>query len=269
MKKSKKEKNGEIAKYTAEQISNLIIGFMPGWHVLNFWGFRNGLKQKRLLDFAESLKKTFESELNIDLDDYDFQSENFVDLFDSIMNQVQITKSEEKLNAFKGIFVNSLINDEYHMVQVYIDLTTSLHEKQIEILNLFIKTDDDRKKKSKEISKLSKDVEQKEKERNKLRRQAKNGTINPNQSVSKATNDEKSLKAKLERTRNAHRRIVDSINAECFNLEESQYIYFLRDLISKGLLVENTYVSFDTTIVDSIDATSFALAYYNFVTIDI
>lgn len=61
--------------------------------------------------------------------------------------------------------------------------------------------------------------------------------------------------------------LVDSINHDCFNIDKSEYSYFIKDLVSKGLLVENTYNSFQSTIVDSIDPTVFAINYIKFVTI--
>lgn len=269
MEKSKVERRAEVADYTMEQLRKIYTGFMPYSHVVEgFWNFNKGLKQQRLMNFVESLKLVFESKLKIKLDSYDFQSEDFVDLFESIMKEVQTTKSIEKLNAFRGIFINSLILDSFDLTQVYIDLTTSLHEKQIEILNIFISTNEDRKNISKKISELSKLHGEKEANTKRLRALTEKGTIESGQSIAQSSKDEVAVLAQLEKAREEHKRIVDSINPIRFGIESSKFNYFVRDLISKGLLVENTYVSFASNIVDSIDATDFAIDYYKFVTID-
>lgn len=269
MKKSNIEKREELAVHAVEQIQKAVLGFMKGGHVVEaFLNYRSGLKRKRLVDFTDSLKQVFESELSIDLDDYNFESEDFVDLIDLIMNKVQTTKSIEKLNAFRGIFINSLILDSFDLTQVYIELTTSLHEKQIEILRKFISTNEDRKKSSKVINELSQLYEEIESRKKHLKELIDKGKLGTNESYTQATMDEVRTLALLSKARDDHKRLVDSINAIHFGIESSKYNYFVRDLISKGLLVENTYVSFDTTVVDSIDAMDFAIDYYKFVTID-
>jgi len=269
MEKSKIEKRADIGVYTMKQIQKMITGFLPGSHVIEgFWNYKGGLKQKRLIDFSESLKRIFEEVLNIDLDSYNFEKEDFVDLIDAIMYKVQSTKSIEKLDAFRGIFVNTLIKDYYDLSQVYIDLTTSLHDKQIEILRYFISTNDDRKNKSKEINELSKLHQEKEAHKKHLRDLTDKETIEIGQSITQTNKDEAEVLAKLVKAREEHKRLVDSINPNKFAIETSKFNYFIRDLISKGLLVENTSVSFAATVVDSIDATDFAMDYYKFITID-
>jgi hypothetical protein len=269
MKKHQLQRSVEQGLYTLDQLVKAALVFIPNGQLIDsFIHFNSGLKQERILGFVEDIKKVFETGLGKSLDNYNFETEDFVDLFDSIMRKVQYTKSKQKLEVFKGIFVNAIVTGSYDLTQVYIDLTSNLHEKQIDILLSFINTNDSRKNKAMQIKQLSQESEEKEVYKKHLEELARNGTIKPNQSIAKAHQDEIRILAKLTEVRKEHERIVESINPQKFGLEDSEYNYFVRDLLSKGLLIENTYVSFASTVVESIDATDFAIAYHKFVVIN-
>jgi hypothetical protein len=137
MYKSEVEKREEQTVYGLEQFQRMILGFMPGGHVVEgFLNYRSGLKQKRILDFAESLKSVFEDELNLKLDNYNFESVDFVDIFDSVMNKVQLTKSEYKMERYRNILVNHMIDPVQDILTLkYIELLDSINEVQLVILN--------------------------------------------------------------------------------------------------------------------------------------
>lgn len=235
MKKTQVQKTVEVGLYSLEQFQKMITGFIPNGHLIEgFWNFSSGLKQQRLLDFADSLKKVFETELGEDLDKYNFENDDFVDVFDSIFKKVQSTKSRIKLNAFKGILLNT-IRGKTDLAQVYIDLTSNLHETQIEIINRFLHTDQERKDLLQGLIDNKKLITQAERDFENLKQKARDGTILPNESIAAAnkrivakTLEEIKIKEKYDLT-------VKNVR---IGIIEAEYDFYYRDLISKGLLHE-------------------------------
>ena len=101
MEKSKIEKRADNGVYTMKQIQKMITGFLPGSHVIEgFWNYKGGLKQKRLIDFSESLKRIFEEVLNIEgvlfrlIDTAGIRIQT-----DDVIEQLGVAKSLEKMNS--------------------------------------------------------------------------------------------------------------------------------------------------------------------------
>lgn len=139
-KKGFKEKSGELAKHSLESFQRMALGFMPGGHVVEeFINFRSTLKQKRILDFSESVKKALEEIAKTEIDPGNFTSEKFVDLMDAVYKRVQESSSEKKLESFKNILVNQIIEptSETPMLIKYVQLVEQLDDAQILILSDF------------------------------------------------------------------------------------------------------------------------------------
>ena len=88
-----------------------LFGAIPfGGTALNelFFEYNGQLKQKRLNQFVEILAENFTEDSEINLDN--IKTENFSDLFESVLRRVVQTKSELKLNRFKDILIKELNN---------------------------------------------------------------------------------------------------------------------------------------------------------------
>lgn len=235
MKKTEIQKTVEVGLYTLEQFQKMVTGFIPAGHLIDgSWNFSSGLKQQRLLEFADSLKKVFETELGEDLDKYNFENEDFVDVFDSILKKVQSTKSQSKLNAFKGILLNT-VRGKTDLAQVYIDLTSSLDEKQIEIIMRFLSTDQERKDLLQSLIDNKKLITKAELDFENLKQKAHNGTILPNESLSAANKQVVTKTLEEIKTKDKYDLIVKKIR---IGIVEAEYDFYYQDLISKGLLHE-------------------------------
>lgn len=92
------------------------------------------LKQKRLNRFVEIIAESITEESEVNLDN--IQKENFIDLFESVLRRVVLTKSELKLNRFKDIIVNELTSpsQQIEVIELYLDLVSTLTEEEIAIL---------------------------------------------------------------------------------------------------------------------------------------
>ena len=114
-----------------------LFGAVPyGGTALNelFFEYNGRIKQKRLNRFIEILAENFteDSEINID----NIKTEDFNDLFEAVLKRVVQTKSELKLNRFKDILIKELNSPtkETELIDVYLDLITTLSEEELVIL---------------------------------------------------------------------------------------------------------------------------------------
>ncbi|NGF76547.1 hypothetical protein G5B10_11720 [Fluviicola sp. SGL-29] len=127
----------EIASETVRQT---IFSFIPAGPILEiFWSYRNNLKQKRVLDFSESIKTALEKIGEKELDSSNIQTEDFVDLMELVYVKVMSTRSAYKLERFRNILVNQIIqpNVETLLFKKYVNLLDQLEDVQILILSDF------------------------------------------------------------------------------------------------------------------------------------
>lgn len=117
-------------------ISTIDISGVPGiGQALNeILDYRNKIKQNRLNQFTELLENFFSNHHGIGLEN--FQTEEFGDLFESVIRRVVQTKSRDKLNMFKNILVSQIINPQRNIdySETFLDLIASLSILEMKIL---------------------------------------------------------------------------------------------------------------------------------------
>jgi len=140
---SKTDKN-YLAKDHLEMTTNAILqnvlSFIPGGPIFDsFWNYRKNLKQKRIIDFSESVKTAMEQISNKELHSSNFETDDFVDIIETIYMKVQNTRSNLKLEKFKNILINQIIDPhkETPLFMKFINLIDELDDLQIIILNDF------------------------------------------------------------------------------------------------------------------------------------
>ncbi|MFA7206833.1 MAG: hypothetical protein WC102_10950 [Saccharofermentanales bacterium] len=103
-----------------------------------FIRYRNLIKQERVCDLLEELKKDIES---MDLREFDQEylgSEEFSDILESILWRVVNTASEEKVHRFKKILLNEMKHTyESDFKETFLDIALRINEDQILILDHF------------------------------------------------------------------------------------------------------------------------------------
>lgn len=134
------EKNSKIKEHIDQSLQiarNTILSFIPGNDLITgFLDYRANLKQKRLIDFSESVKKALEDISGRKLNSSNFEAEDFVDVVEAIFLRVQNTRSEYKLQRFRNILVNRIIEPQLEepMWMKFIQLLDELDDIQIYIL---------------------------------------------------------------------------------------------------------------------------------------
>jgi len=155
---------------------------------------RNRVKQERLNRFVEEFKKYLRSMGSCDIDQKHLKSEEFGDIFESILRKVVNTASEEKVHRFKKILLNEMEHTyESDFKETFLDIAFRINEDQIQILKHFWNVKDGCESED-----------------------------NSEQKVVDGEGAEASLKYK----------------ANLLGFDESKYLFYVQDLISKSLLFD-------------------------------
>lgn len=210
-----------------------IFGAIPyGGSLLDELVFEyNGrIKQKRLNNFIEILAKNFTDDSQINIEN--IQTEDFNDLFESVLRRVGRTKSERKLQKFKDILINELNfpTKQIELVELYLDLISDLSEEEISILyyhKYFDLTYED------EIDKMNNLKGQ----LHTLKDKKKNETIIIDESPYSTKIIE--LEKEIEKFEKWFADLRKYKTSEFYNLDENKFMLFKQRLFSKGLLVDN------------------------------
>jgi hypothetical protein len=103
-----------------------------------FLEYRSQVKLERLWCFYEEFVVYVESEDSFEFDHNHLTSEEFGDIFESILWRVVNTASKEKAQRFKKILLNEMKHTyESDFKETFLDIVSRINEDQIQILNHF------------------------------------------------------------------------------------------------------------------------------------
>ncbi len=195
-----------------------------------FFEYNSRVKQKRLNDFVQILADGFTEESKVNLEN--IKTEDFNDLFESVIRRVVQTKSKLKQVRFKDIIIRELCEptERAEVIDHYLDLISTLTEEEITILYHHRYFD---KEFEKEIDLLNllhdnlKSLEQKMKEQSMTF-----GGSEYEKPRNRVKADHESQKKKLS--------AYDKYRfAEFYNMDEKSFLFYKQRLVSRGLLINN------------------------------
>lgn len=199
---------------------NELIDFIPN------------LRQKRLNRFTEILTVYFQEIQEINTEN--INTENFSDIFQSVIYRVTKTQSEEKLHHFKNILINELISPtaKINKVELYLDLISNLSEEEILILSKYSVFNNEYTNRLSEYYKIKNEYDgYKNNPSKELKHIAIGQKIN---SLSKAKDFIDKNKIYLDN--------LDKYKTpEYYNLTNRDFLFYKQSLFSKGLLVEQQH----------------------------
>lgn len=105
--------------------------------------FRGRIKQERCNNFINELTIYMADVNETDIDFSFIKSDEFGDIFESIIRRVVFNRSDEKMHRFKKILVKQMTAPSHSdYTETFLDLVERLNEKQIEILNAYKAAED-------------------------------------------------------------------------------------------------------------------------------
>ena len=189
-------------KQAAISAKNVIFSNIPFFGTILdevLFEYRSRVKQERLNRFVEEFERYVSSMRSCEVDQKYLKSEEFGDIFESILRRVVNTASEEKVHRYKKILLNE-INHIYEsdFKETFLDIAFRINDDQILILNHF------------------REVKGPKPESNPER-----GVID-----GRDPGDEGAARASLNRER------------DLLGFNESKYLFYVQDLVSKSLLFD-------------------------------
>lgn len=189
---------------------------------------RGRIKQRRINTFIEELSSYMASLNKNDINFEAIQSEEFSDIFESILKRVAYNRSTEKLHRFKKILVNQMISPVQPVfTETFLDLVQRLEEPQIAILNHYKKM---------RLGTVDREVVP-----------AERGVIDGGDAFGKHEVKEPSYN-----------------KPEFFGLDEASYIFFVQDLISKALIIDDSINRYGARPFDILEITQFGMEFLSF-----
>lgn len=177
------------------------------------------IKQERLNKFLQNLKDYFETVNEVSINDSYINSEEFGDIFESVLEKVSKTSSEEKLKRFKQILIKQIeIPEKTEYFESFLDVISKITDKQFEILLTQYRY-------YPEYKIIRKEINQNEE----LLKNSKHNEYAEYDTYSE----------KLEILNNKRMEIEEKfMKFENYNIQKEEYLFLVQDLISKSLLYD-------------------------------
>lgn len=236
-----------------------IFGVIPyGGAALDelFFEYNGRIKQNRLNRFVEILAEHFTNDSNIILEN--IKTEDFNDLFESVLRRVVQTKSELKLLRFKDILIKELNSpsENVELIDHYLDLISNLTEEEIKILHNHRFFTSKYEEEIDEMNLLKNNLTS-------LEQQLKNETIIINESKFKKPHDE--VKIKYEYKRDYILSFSKYRKADFYHLNENKFMFYKQRLFSKGLLIDNPMDRIGNIPFAHMGITEFGIEFIDFI----
>lgn len=191
--------------------------------------YNGRIKQERLNRFMELLSEYFSQNHNVKIEN--IKTEDFNDLFESIIKKVVITKSEGKIKRFRDILIKELNNpsEETELIALYLDLIETLSEEEIIILEGYSNFNRDY------YNRLDKQGELKS-ELSKIQEELKSKSfLQPDKNFELAI---KTLQDEIDSFLKVKESVEKFSEAKFYDIPESKFNFYKQRLYSKGLLID-------------------------------
>lgn len=196
-----------------------------------FFEYGSRIKQNRLNQFTLLLVDYFEKK---DVDVESLKTEEFVDLFDSIIRRVVRTKSEDKLKRYKNILIHQIENPSHSddLQETFLDLIEQLSEKELVILNFHDIYGTQEFQINKLINQKQADIKMRE---GQLERWKQGGF---RENVDDIQGDLIRFKATLTSLQETKAKIIDYRNPSTYGVKKSLFLFYKQNLAAKGLIID-------------------------------
>jgi hypothetical protein len=141
MKELDKNKANDVALHSFKEFQKLALSFVPGGPIFDaVLNYRSKLKQMRTIAFSESVQIALQNIAGRELHAEDFTTEVFIDIMESVMQKIQSTKSDYKLERFRNILVKNIVSPSENLKTLkFIDILHDINEVQLVILEVMPK----------------------------------------------------------------------------------------------------------------------------------
>ena len=255
------EERKEIVRLTLRQmIENVPV---LGSFLNNvFFEFRSNIKQARLNKFVEALEQEL---TDMDINPASLQTEESVDLFDTIFRKVTDTRNEKRRDGLKNILVHGLRHqDQIEYCELFAEHLLSFHPKELEILaahQLYIVAGKGPLPRRNELKE--------EMDQHSIYHQARIKPINIMLNYQLKPDFKPRplhiMKDEYTHAKKMLERYQKELVPEKFGISEDELKFFLQNLLSKGLLRDDGVGAIGTEPIEIMSITRLGLKFLDFI----
>lgn len=198
--------------------------------------YRGRIKQNRLNKFTDHLAEFFQTANEINIEN--LKTEEFSDLFESVLKRVTQTKSEEKQKRFRDILINQFQNPNHNIdnSETYLDLVTTLSEPEIQILKNHQIFDENYDVKETQLTEAQNKLLQKKERLEKEHNLSAKGYAN---NYLKVEHEIKELQSIVNLLTQDIKQLQVFRTPSFYNISKNDFLYYKQSLCSKALLIDN------------------------------
>lgn len=235
--------NKEKAAEAGVSVVRSIFGAVPyAGGALNeiFFDYRSRIKQNRINAFSQLLSDFFMEHTGIDPES--LKTEEFSDIFESVVRRVVMTKSKEKHARYRDVLIQHIYEPHKSVenAETYLDLISTLNEMAIRILQVHEQFSTDYKRLDVEVMNADAKTRQVNEAIGKLK--VAYPVNEAHIAVLKGEYD-----AAFALAESIRKEITDRQSfrqASHFGISDSEYLYYKQTLYAKGLLVDKGFGTF-------------------------
>lgn len=201
---------------------------------------RSRVKQDRLNKLIELLFEYLSTQSEIDFKIDELDKEALGDVLESVVRKAVETGSEQKLKHLRNVLIGHIKANtpDVDLTQTYLELTSNLSDVQIKILENFALNKSKIDEQTSKIKSLEESFQKAKQKVYEYKKKAEAGTITLNESIAGAKKEETSILADKIRADNKLKEFERYKYPNYYSIDAGEFIYYQRDLISKGLLFE-------------------------------
>lgn len=197
---------------------------------------RGRIKQERVNKFIEMLQDFMGTVSEESINFQHLKSDEFSDIFESILKRIAYTRSEEKMKRFRKVLVSEMQNpSDTDFTETFLDIISRLEEVQIKILRDIRFATKNCGGVHEKIYKIQNEIKKHKVQLKKELEYRKNGFAN------NVLTEQKFIAEKEAFVRNKMQILIENqkyYNSDAYGVTHSQYKFYVQDLISKALLQE-------------------------------
>jgi hypothetical protein len=226
-----------VAKESGVSMLKLLISELPFGNAFNefYFELRGRLQQERLNKFVQSFRGYIEK--NGSLNENNILTEKFSDLFESVIRRVVRTPSEEKIKRFRDVLIRQINIPETNTddAELYLDLITTLSEKEISMLHFHQCFTDEYSNLNSQIDGIKKKRHELEFQLVKEENNKQKGLANNSSSVRDDIRIQENKIASFEVLQES---LLQYKTAKFYSIDEGKFLFYKQRLASHGLLID-------------------------------
>lgn len=224
--------------------------------------YRGKIKQNRLNKFVELFSEFFYNNPSIELEN--LKSEDFSDLFESVLKRVVLTKSEEKHKRLRDVLAKQIIkpNTNIDNSEIFLDLISTLSETEISVLYHYSNFNKDLAVTKQNIRNFERNLERAEEELKVEGSLRNRGYDNQYSSINYEISR---IKENLHNERQIIEENQKLRGSNFINITEDQLLFYKQRLYSKGLLIDSGIGGIGIQPFQIMSITQFGRQFINFI----